>query len=490
MTQKLSHQERYQRARLAFQQGDTLSAEQRLRSLVDDFPEIHEYRIAFANFLSAQNQANEAVTLFRRSTPDDAYNRGHYLSHSGQAHAAIEQFKMAIQLGLASRADALSRIAGLLREELHDDDTAEKYYLEAIGVDPSYNAAKINLANLYQDRGDKNSADKLLEQLDDNDPLYPLALTRRAAMHRRQDMLQALELCMKNCKPNRDIQCDMLYELGHQNESQGHYDRAWQAFQAANQINAAFNPRFQAEQWQRLFDDSIGGLRKAPAFSSQATAPRMLFICGMFRSGSTLLEQILAAHPKCSAGGELNLFPKMAAQIDEVALQETYQHYLSRIQVLGDSTHWVTDKRPDNLSYVDLIKQVFPDALIVITERDLGDNALSIYQQRLGPAMNYACQPEHIKQYAQWCQQLSQHWQDQWPNDVFTVRYEALIDQPQQTLEILFKRLDIDWREECLAFHTLNNTVKTASVWQVRQPLNNRSIGRSKHYPDFLKQLG
>lgn len=490
MPQELSHQERYQRARLAFQQGDTITAEQRLRSLVDDFPEIQEYRIAFANFLSAQNKADDAAALFRRSTPDDAYNRGHYLSHAGNALAAIEHFKTAIQLGLESRADALTRIAGLLREELHDDNAAEEYYLKALASDANYSAAKINLANLYQDCGDKESADALLTQIDANDPLYPLALTRRAAMHRRQDMLEALEQCMKNIRPNRDMQCDMLYELGHQNEAQEYYDRAWQAFQAANQINAGFNSRFQPELWQRRCSDSISGLRKAPPFAPQANVPRMLFICGMFRSGSTLLEQILAAHPKCHAGGELSLFPKMAANIDEASLGESYQHYVSHIQALGASTDWVTDKRPDNLWYIDLIKQVFPDALIVITERDLGDNALSIYQQRLGPAMDYACQPEHIKHYAQWCQQLSQHWQTQWPNDVFTVRYEALIDNPQQTLKPLFKRMGIEWREECLAFHTLNNTVKTASVWQVRQPLNNRSIGRSKHYPDFLKLLG
>ena len=489
MPEKLSHQERYQAARVAFQQGDTITTEMRLRSLVEDFPEIDEYRIAFANFLSAQNKAADAAALFRRSTPDDAYNRGHYLSHAGQAHAAIEHFNTAIQLGLASRADALTRIAGLWREELHDDSEAERYYLQAIEYDATYSAAKINLANLYQDRGDKERADALLTQIDVTDPLYPQALSRRAAMYRRQDMLEALEQCIKSIRPSRDMQCDMLYELGHQNEAQGYYDRAWQAFQAANQINAGLIPRFQPELWQRHCNDSISGLRKAPCFTTQAAVPRMLFICGMFRSGSTLLEQMLAAHPQCNAGGELSLFPKMAAKLDEASLTETYQHYLSRIQTLGESTDWVTDKRPDNLWYVDLIKQVFPDALIVITERDLGDNALSIYQQRLGPAMDYACQPEHIKQYAQWCQQLSVHWQNQWPDDVFTVRYEALIDQPQQTLEPLIKHMGIEWRDECLTFHTLNNTVKTASVWQVRQPLNNRSIGRSRHYPDFLKQL-
>lgn len=488
MPTSLSHQKRYQNARLAFQQGDIIKAEQELQRLVEDFPSIDEYRIAYANFLSAQGQAEQAAQLFRRSTPEDAYNRGHYLSHAGLAQQAIAQFEQSIHLGLSNREDALNRMAGIHREYLHNDDGAEVLYLQALEEAPSFSQARVNLANLYEDRGLREKAQQQLHHIAKDDALFPLAITRLAAMERSQDMLARLEHCLTQSHPPQDQLCDLMYELGHQNEAQGKYDRAWQAFQAANQINASLNPVYQPTHWQQLFDQATQSHRRAPEIQFTTHTPRMLFICGMFRSGSTLLEQMLASHSLCAAGGELDFFPKLAAKAP--GLSETYDQYIHRINKLGTIDQWVSDKRPDNLWHVDLIKQVFPEALIVITQRDLADNALSIYQQRLGPSLDYACHPLHIKEYALRCQHLAQHWQNSYPDDVVTIQYESLIADPEKALTPLMTKMGLVWEAECLTFHQLKNTVKTASVWQVRQPLHSQSIARSRHFPEFLTMLG
>lgn len=488
MPTSLSHQERYQHARLAFQQGDTIKAGNELQRLVEDFPSIHEYRIAYANFLSAQGHAEHAAQLFRRSTPEDAYNRGHYLIQAGLAQEAISQFEQSIHLGLSNREDALNRIAGIHREYLHNDDAAEALYLQALDEAPSFSQARINLANLYEDRGFEKEARQQLNRISSEDTLFPLALSRLAAMERNHAMLTRLEQYLAKARPPQDQLCDLMYELGHQNEAQGKYDRAWQAFLAANRINSSLNPPYHPKKWQQLFEHTIQNNRRAPDFQRKTHTPNMLFICGMFRSGSTLLEQMLASHSSCAAGGEFDLFPKLASNAP--GLSETFDQYIRRINILGTKAKWVSDKRPDNLWYVDLIKQVFPEALIVITQRDLADNALSIYQQRLGPNLDYACHPSHIKEYALHCQQLAHHWENSYPDDVVIIQYESLITDPEKALTPLMTKMGLAWETQCLTFHQLKNTVKTASVWQVRQPLHRQSVDRSRHFPEFLTLLG
>ena len=490
MTDTQTHKERYQLARQAYQQGDMLTAETRLKALVEDFPAIEEYRIALANFLSSQHRAEEAAALYRRSTPSDAFQRGHFLSLANKASQAINEFEQAIHLGFEDRSFILNKIANLYRESMLNDDAAEATYLTALELEPGYSPVLINLANLYEDRGERSKATQTLQQISSDDSLYPLAMTRLAAMNRSPEMLNALESCFKTQRPEHDVQCDMLYELGHQNEAQGRFSEAWQAFQAANQLNASIQAPYTASQWENKLQQCVSGQRTAPALEDIPTQQKLVFICGMFRSGSTLLEQMLAAHPGCNAGGELTLFPKMAANLSQEALQEELSHYTSHLKSVAKDNQWVSDKRPDNLWHVDLIKQVFPEALIIITQRQLADNALSIYQQRLSPAMDYACHPKHIASYAAHCDQLCEHWKKCYPEDVIFVSYENLVNQPQQELCKVLGKMGLEWSEQCLEFHQLKNTVKTASVWQVRQPLHSQSLQRSKHYPEFLKQLG
>jgi hypothetical protein len=97
--------------------------------------------------------------------------------------------------------------------------------------------------------------------------------------------------------------------------------------------------------------------------------------------------------------------------------------------------------------------------------------------------MNYACNREHIEHYESLCMKLREHWLKKYPNDIEIITYEELIQSPQKTLSKALNLLGEEWDDACLDFYNLHNAVKTASVWQVRQPLNDKSIGRAKHYP-------
>ncbi|HSG60051.1 MAG TPA: sulfotransferase [Pseudomonadales bacterium] len=477
--------QQFENALHAFQQGDLTTAIEQLKQLLANTPDNDNYRIALANLYIVTDTPQLACELFSDDEPNSCYNKAYYAAKAGLAEMAIGLFERAISSGLRDPAEAYNHIGILHREELLDDISAETAFKKALSLSPSYSPAKINLANLYEDQGHKESATSLLMSFKNDDNFYPTSLARLAAMQRDGSLISTLKDCLPRVQHDPEIRCNLLYELGHQWEAKGNYQEAWHAFQSANTINAQLMRPFDAQAWHRRY---VQATQKSHE-PFKPIARNVLFICGMFRSGSTLLEQMLAAHPAIAAGGELTLFPKLHSHLNQHSKQQAITIYLRQLDAVSKGKRWVTDKRPDNIWYINTIKRLFPHAKIIITERELRDNALSIYQQRLAPAMNYACHPDHIVEYAQLCDQLKHHWLTCYPDDVFIVKYESLVNDPEATIDPLLKMMGLTWDDACLNFHQLNNTVKTASVWQVRKALNQKSIGRSTHYPEFLPNV-
>jgi LPS sulfotransferase NodH len=219
----------------------------------------------------------------------------------------------------------------------------------------------------------------------------------------------------------------------------------------------------------------------------------------MFRSGSTLLEQILAAHPRFAAGGESDFFPRLVARnfrnfpdglegLSRKSVEEwRSQHAALCARRTGGETRMI-DKRPDNFLYVGLIRAVLPNAKIVVTERDWCDVAISIFSTRLGPGQGYATRLQDIRHYLDLHRELIDHWAGLLGDDLIRVSYEELVNSPRQTISILLERLGASWDDACLEFDRQETSVATASVWQVRQPLNPKSIGRWKNYGKYFTE--
>jgi len=225
-----------------------------------------------------------------------------------------------------------------------------------------------------------------------------------------------------------------------------------------------------------------------------------VFICGMFRTGSTLLEQVLAAHPRFTAGGEREFFPRLVQKefhdfpegLEQITVEELQtwraQSESQSTRITGASTR-LTDKRPDNFLYVGLIKAIVPAAIFIVTERDWRDVALSIFSTRLGATQTYATDLADIHHYIGLQKRLVDHWALFLGDDLVRVTYEDLVGQPRATLGGVLNKLGEDWDERCLAFEKLDTMVKTASVWQVREPLHSRSIGRWQNYRPYFEEV-
>jgi tetratricopeptide (TPR) repeat protein len=460
-----------------------------------------------AAFLNARGHPLEPVLeAYRRhleKSPDSAnaaFNYGLYLGKDGQFEAAIDGYRQALERGIDAPEEVHLNIANLYMDHLGQDDRAKEHLERALAIRPDYCGAHFNLGNLAEQFGDREEAMRRFEKCLALDPGNQTALARLADTHRFEDVNDPLIARLEQAAvTSRDS--DVHFALGRAWEQLAEYDRAWRHFTRANEVDRAMLPPYrpaEMEAWFRrieiAFDREWLG-----QFAGASHQP--VFICGMFRTGSTLLEQALAAHPAFTPGGESEFFPRLVARqlpsypdgLDSVTSAQTAewrQVHARQCAILcdglgaepGANPSRLTDKRPDNFLYLGLIKAVLPSARFIVTERDWRDVATSIYSNRLGVRQNYSTSLERIRHYIGLQKRLVDYWATLLGPDLVRVTYEALVARPEEVLRDLLERLGEEWDGRCLAFGGSGGTIKTASVWQVRQPLHTQSIGRWRHY--------
>jgi hypothetical protein len=213
----------------------------------------------------------------------------------------------------------------------------------------------------------------------------------------------------------------------------------------------------------------------------------------MFRSGSTLAEQILAGHSRVTAGGELGLVPALARTLEPwpaaaspEAIGRLRGLYLNGLNAARPGADVVTDKRPDNFLHIGLIKAMFPDARIVHTVRDPLDTILSNWFLHLDRSMAHALDLDDLVHWHGQYRRLMAHWKRLYP-DILDLDYDALVVEPRPEIERLLAGLGLEWEEGVLDFHRNETGVRTASVWQVREPLYRRASGRWRNYARHLE---
>ncbi|MBK1671000.1 hypothetical protein CKO28_23620 [Rhodovibrio sodomensis] len=236
---------------------------------------------------------------------------------------------------------------------------------------------------------------------------------------------------------------------------------------------------------------------------------RPVFIVGMPRSGTTLTEQIISSHPLAFGAGELPKVPEMVGQVTrevneagyrvgfpgwtQVVEDGTYaqlaQAYLDYIDELNAEALRVTDKMPHNFMNVGLIATMFPDAAIIHVQRDPVDNCLSCFQQNFAMPHTYSTNLADLGHHYREYRRLMAHWRAVLGDRMYEVRYEDLVADQERVSRELIDFVGLEWDDACLAFNEQKRSVKTASVWQVRQPIYNSSVKKWKMYEGYIDEL-
>lgn len=446
-------------------------------------------------------QAYKKYLRYQPGSADAAFNYAFYLSKDGNFEDAVEMYRKALRHGIDTAEEVHLNIANIFMDHLKNSDMAKDHLAQSLTINPSYASAYYNLGNLAEQEGDRIEAYRCFENCIKNDPSNETALARLADAHVFADEKDAL-LSRLASVAQTSTNIDLHYSIGRVYEQLAQYELAWQHFSRASQLDKPTLPVYKRAVTEDVFQRIMSQCDTQWLERYQGLSDDSVFICGMFRTGSTLLEQVLAAHPRFTAGGESEFFPRLVANefrdfpvglggfTIERASSWKAKHDIQKSKLFGDTIR-VTDKRPDNFLHIGLIKAVLPSAKFVVTERDWRDVATSVFSTRLGLGQNYATSLENIRHYIDLQENLIDHWQSILGSDLIRIRYEELVTQPRETIRGVLENLGEAWDERCLSFNKLRNTVQTASVWQVREPLHTKSVGRWVHYQHhFEKAFG
>lgn len=503
--------------------GESLRRAQRPDEAIETFekalalkPEYLHAHLGMANALRDLGRRPEAMARYRLALAlnprfAEAYNYlgAMFLEQDRKTDAiavlrkavAIKPAYMEARLTLAHALDADGQL-----------DEAKQVYEQLIAAQPNNTAAHNNLANLLKSQGRIDEAiahyERALEINPSNVQAY-YNLSRAKTAKSDDKEIARLESMLERPKLTDPERMNVHFALGKIYDDLGRFEAAFGHFEKANDLDsrsAPFDPRAHKALVDRLiviFTKALFARRQG--FGSESALP--VFIVGMPRSGTTLIEQVLASHPRVFGAGELDQishlvnaisaeisgappYPESAAELDALTacrLGESYVNYIRRLS--GGGFARVTDKMPANFTHLGFIALLLPGARVIHATRDPLDTCLSCYFQHFTAPMPFANKLASLGRYYRGYERLMAHWRQVLPLPMLEVPYEEMVDDHEAMCRKIVEFCGLEWDPVCLQFHKTERTVKTASTWQVRQPLYSTSVARWRHYEAFLAPL-
>jgi tetratricopeptide (TPR) repeat protein len=391
-------------------------------------------------------------------------------------------------------------------------ELAIDYYQGIISDHSQLVVAKYLLANLLKSKGKFSEASELYQQVMEQQPGYTQAHFSYSGIHRYRDETDPhlglmLDLYKKNEITN-DNRIHLSFALAKAYENIGDYLQAFHYLKAGNDLRyREFN--YQIDSDRELIQSIIQSFSREAMSRVQInaeTSNKPIFIVGMPRSGTTLVEKIIASHSDVYGAGELDyifalgtsLFLKESLHYQFGPLDRYSKHafelfgssYLEKIDLLDKQCSRLTDKMPFNMMMIGLIKIALPNAKIIHCVRDAKDTCLSIYKQNFTTGnYRFAYDLKTVGQFHNQYQLLMKHWHQVLPNEIYDISYEALTHNPEVEIRKLLEACDLEWQEDCLNFSKTAGVVKTASAYQTRQPMYTSSVQLWEKYREFLQPL-
>jgi len=450
-----------------------------LASCAETKPDDVAIGVEYANALLASNMHGKALEecerLLKLAPQDlDIYEiKAATLTRLGHFHEAIAVYRKLV-IDHEQQALCLLRLGDVLKI-VGEADEAIECYKKAIALEPLSGEAWWNLANL------KTYA------FTDHD----------------------LEL-MKRVKDNTNItdlnKTLIHFALGKALEDQQQFSESFQHYKVANDNyirNRPYQHISQNEKYKSFFTlDYFAGKQ---GIGHSSTAP--IFIVGLPRSGSTLVEQILASHSLVDGTMELTEIVSIAreltnpdpsgqsqylnslANLTEAPVKEFAQRYLDYVQPLRQNAPYFIDKTPSNFHHIGLIKTLFPSAKIIDVRRSPMASGWSMYKQFFAEGHRFSYDLSTIGQYYNEYIELMDHWHQVLPDQILTVNYEDLVNDLPGVTGVILEYCGLEFEESCLDYHKNNRAVATPSSEQVRQPIYSTALNQWKNYEQFLTPL-
>ena len=454
-------------------------------------------------------QYHEAAEQFRRAAgiqstfPDAQFNYGTMLRLTGHIVESELPLRRALKLDPRNlEAQVSLGLTLVLLGRLHD---AAEFFEKALKVSSNHPGALVGLGRIASLEGRFDDAETQYRRALAVDKNLPTAWSGLVELRRVTaadgDWLKGAEkIASSGIAPTEEV--DLRFAIGKYCDDNGQFERAFRSFKRGNEILKMSAERYDAGLRQRFVDDLIRAypqqaLAQPSAGASDSTRP--LFVVGMMRSGTTLVEQIISSHPEVHGAGELPFWSHAVAKhelvvrqgkVDESLKSILAAGYLKTLERCSADALRVTDKSTFNSDYLGLIHSVFPNARILYVQRDPIDTCLSCYFNQLSSAQNFTLDLADLAHYYREHQRVVTHWRSVLPaGTLMSVPYAELVEDQEKWTRKILEFIGLEWDERCLDYHTSERPVLTASFWQVRQRLYTGSVGRWRRYEKFIGPL-
>ena len=504
-----------------YKSGDLLKCEQFTKDLIKKKANVVFLHNLLGIVLSAQDKLDEAIISYKKGIEIDPnfgiiYNNLALIYYNKKLSGndfqsnikkAEELFKKSLQIN--PKLPEPNTNLGNLYSSIGKNDESIKFHKLAISADPEYYYSYLNIANVYVSLGIFDEAKKYLKIAITKNPNFYFAhrLLSRITKYKVNDphLLELKKLYeSKNLKDDTN-KMNLAFALGKGNEDIKNYDEAFNYFIIANSINRS-KLNFSLDKEKNYFNEikkTYGKelFNKYLNLGNEEISP--IFIVGMPRSGTTLVEQILSSHTNVFGADEVNFIPKLINKyfnqekvnlflqgifdFDVSILKKMGDEYINLMKSVSNNSERFTDKLPANFLNVGLIKLILPKSKIIHCQRNPKDNIFSIFKNYFpGNKITFASNLKETVEYYNLYFDLMKFWNVQLPNFIFNVKYEDLIHDTEEQIKKLLIFCDLKWEENCLNFHENKRAIKTASDTQVRSKIYNSSINFWKNYEKYL----
>lgn len=544
--QNLTMSQALERAHAHMQDGRLAEAEALCRKILDAKPDAHEAWHVLGLLAWQTGQVERAIGLIEKalgfdgSRPLYLRNLGEMCRQAGRLPDAITFGRRAVALD-ASDTQALYNL-GVALGDAGKTDEAIGIYRRATELDPKHGLAFNNLGSALEAKGDKQAAKDCYQHAVDINAQHPEAQNNLGAIQSEQGELDAArasfnaaiyarpdfidphfnlstlkkyepgdphgdileELAKQREKLTDDARARLCFAVGKAREDIGDHQRAFEAYQEGNRLTRS-KIKYDEQRTTKTHTDikhvfSKNFLESFKDAGDQSRAP--VFIVGMPRSGSTLIEQVLSSHPDVFGAGELpdlnevimaacpQSFPQGLGNLDGQTFSQIGKDYVRRLQSCDASAKRITDKMPSNFYYVGMIRLMLPNAKIIHSCRGAMDICWSNYTRHFKSTMEFAYDLEELGRYHNRYKDMMDHWSSVLPEHVILdVDYENMVEDLESQARRLIDFVGLDWNDACLDFHKNPRHVQTASIAQVRQPIYKSSLNRWQHYEEQLAPL-
>lgn len=525
MVQKFSIDQALGRAKLHTQKGEIEQAQHVYQSIIAAFPNnvrakqalnaLNREMIGSLKLQLSKDRIDQLTGLYRAGDFRRVIEETASLSEAypvsfdiwnlkAVSHAAMKQFeaaeicfRAAISVN-SKRSDAHFNLGVTLKEQGRLDEAVDSYR-RAIALKPDYADAHNNLGMTLKDLGHLDeAADRLTTALryetGSAEIFYNLSLLKR--FKTGDELIEKMHRLYRSDKLNEQQKSFICFALYKVNDDIGEIEEAYRYLSEGNALVRQLLG-YQFAQDKTFFNKlkTVSANMNAARVSVQPTQTQPIFILGMPRSGTTLVEQIVSNHSEVHGAGELEelnrlIYPilKQGELFDHETLNRIRSAYLEKLTEIGQGRRYVTDKMPHNFRWIAIIAAAFPEAKIVHVKRDARAVCWSNYKHYFKQkALGYTYDLDDTIAYYRLYQDLMCYLEARVPGRIYHLEYEKLTVDPEHEIRQLITHLGIGWEDSCLEYEKNTRSVKTASTVQVRKKIYQGSSEEWRKYEYFLE---